>query len=140
MFTVHDFEKIAWIQRQQDEEAMKTANRVCFFDSDAVTTQYYCEMYMDCPNPGVEKFVDPQRYDLVLMMGPEVDWVDDGLRFKAGQAERERLHRRMLYMYLDRGFKDRVIEIHSPHYEERLDLAIAQVDKLLADRRYMSRY
>lgn len=140
LFTVQDFGKIAWIQREQDDEAMKTANRVVLFDSDAVVTQYYCDMYMGCPNPEVERFVDPQRYDLILMMGPQVAWVDDGLRFKNRQEERERLHRKLLYMYIDRGFKDRIIEIHSPHYEERLDRAIECVDNLLADRHYMSRY
>lgn len=140
LFSTDDFAEIAWQQVNQDKEVLKTANKICFFDSDAVVTQYYCAMYTSCPNPRVENFVDPQKFDLVLMLGPQVDWVEDGFRFKSGQAERERLHRKLLYMYLDRGFKDRVVEILVPNYSERLDMAINHVDRLLADRYYMSRY
>ena len=140
LFSVDDFAEIAWQQANHDKEVLKSANRVCFFDSDATVTQYYCEMYMGALNPKIEDFVDPNKFDLILMMGPQVMWIPDGFRFKGKQAERSRLHNKLLYMYIDRGFKDRIIEIHSPYYEERLERAIQLVDKLLADRDFMSRY
>lgn len=140
LFQLDDFHKIAGIQQRQDEAALKGANRICFFDTDAVVTQYYCELYLGQKNPIVEAFVHPQKYDVVLMMGPSTDWVPDGLRFKGDQAERERLHQRLLYMYLDRGFKDKIIEINDPEYGERLQRAISISDMLLGDREYKSRY
>ena len=33
IFTEHDFIKIAQIQKQYDEEALRTANKICFFDT-----------------------------------------------------------------------------------------------------------
>lgn len=140
LFSVDDFAEIAWQQVSHDKEVLKTANRVCFFDSDAVVTQYYCEMYTGQTNPMVERFVDSQKFDLVLLMSPAVGWVADGSRFKDNQAERERLHRRLHYMYLDRGFKDKIIEIDDPEYSARLQRAISIADTLLGDRKFMSRY
>ena len=140
LFQIDDFHRIAGIQQTQDEQALKSANRICFFDTDAIVTQYYCELYLGQKNPIVETFVHPQKYDVVLIMGPAVGWVDDGLRFKGQQEERERLHKKLLYMYLDRGFKDKIIEISDPEYDVRLQRATAISDMLLGDRKYMIRY
>lgn len=140
LFTLPDFERIARIQRDQDDQALRDANRVVFFDSDAVITQYYCELYLGCQNPEVERFIDPQRYDIVLMLGPQVPWVPDGSRFKSEQEERERLHNRLLYMYMDRGFKDKIHRVDTSSYEKRLEECITIVDRLLADPNFMKRY
>jgi HTH-type transcriptional repressor of NAD biosynthesis genes len=140
LFQLADFARIAGIQDLQDKEALKGANRIVFFDSDAITTQYYCELYLGQANPMIETLVNPQKYDLVLLMGPSVDWIGDGLRFKGGQADRERLHKKLRYMYLDRGFKDKLIEINDDNYSARLARATDFSDKLVADRTFMSRY
>lgn len=140
VFDQSDFEKIAWKQAQQDEEALRTANRIVFFDSDAVVTQYYCNLYTGWSNPRIEHFVNPQKYDAVLLMSPTVPWVDDGLRFKSSQEERYRLHDQLLFMYKDRGFKDKIIKIESPDYLTRFEQAVQVTDKLLADPKFMSRY
>jgi len=139
LFSVQDFETIAWKQKEQDNIALKTANKIAFFDSDAVVTQYYCELYMGQTNPMIETFIDPQKYDVVLMMGPNVKWVPDGFRFKNNQFEREQLHKKLYYMYMYRGFKN-IIEINDPDYSTRLDKAIEIADKLIADPNFMNRY
>ena len=108
--------------------------------TDAVVTQYYCHLYTGSHNVVIEAFVNPQKYDVVLMMGPEVEWVPDGLRFKGDQKERERLHNKLLYMYEDRGFRDKIIEINDPEYSVRLERGIAITDMLLGDKSYKSRY
>jgi len=140
LFQLADFHKVAGIQHAQDEQALKGANRICFFDTDAVVTQYYCELYLGQPNPMVETFVDPQKYDLVLMMEPTVDWVDDSLRFMGKDKDRWRLHKKLLYMYFDRGFKGKIIEINDKNYSARLERVTDYADKLVADRTFMSRY
>jgi len=140
LFSIEDFEKIAIKQREWDENALRTANRIAFFDSDAVITQYYCELYMGQPNPKLEAFVDPQKYDVVLFLAPTVKWVPDGLRLKGTDGMRKRLHQKLLYMYYDRGFKDKIIEIDDPEYDVRLQRAMSISDMLLGDRNYKSRY
>lgn len=140
LFQIGDFAKIAALQQNQDDKALRAANRICFFDSDAVVTQFYCDLYLGQQNPIIEQFVEPQKYDVVLMMAPSVNWVPDGLRFKGDQKDRERLHKKLLYMYMDRGFKDKIIEIDDPEYSVRLQRAVSISDMLLGDRQYKSRY
>ncbi|RLF87561.1 multifunctional transcriptional regulator/nicotinamide-nucleotide adenylyltransferase/ribosylnicotinamide kinase NadR [Thermococci archaeon] len=140
LFSIEDFERIAEKQRRWDEKALRGANRITFFDSDAVITQYYCELYMGQPNPKLEAYVDPQKYDVVLLLAPTVKWVPDGLRSKGGDGLRCRLHKKLLYMYYDRGFKDKIIEIADPDYATRLQRAVSISDMLLGDRHFKSRY
>lgn len=139
LFRMSDFEKIARHQAGQDSHALKTANKIAFFDTDATVTQYYCEMYMGQKNMQIERLVNPQKYDVVLLMGPNVKWVYDGLRFKDKQTERIKLHRKLYYMYRNRGFKN-IIEINDSDYYTRLEKAVEIADKLIADPNYMNRY
>ena len=138
VFKPMDFFIIAHDQMLIDLSTMKAANRICFFDADAVVTQYYCKLYLGQTNPDIEKYIDPMKYDAVLLCAPDVPWVADGLRWKSDQTERERLHAKLEYMYKDRGFKNIITLAGS--YTERLEAAIEVADSLLADRLLMSRY
>jgi len=138
LLATEDFFRIAFEQQMQDEEALKSANRVAFFDSDAVVTQFYCKMYTGSYNKDVERFVDPDKYDAVILLPPSVQWVSDGMRWKNDQRERERLHEELRDMYAIRGF-ERVICIVEDTYESRLDKIVQITDKMLADRHYLSR-
>jgi HTH-type transcriptional repressor of NAD biosynthesis genes len=140
LFRPDDFARICQIQRDQDEDALKNANKIVFFDTDAVVTQFYCEIYMGHSSPAIEEFVDHQKYDAVLMLKPSVKWIPDGLRFKGDQKEREFLYEKLCYMYVDRGFEDKIIQIDNDTYVERLDKACEVVDELLENQKFMSRY
>jgi HTH-type transcriptional repressor of NAD biosynthesis genes len=140
LFDLPDFERIAATQRIQDEVALRGANRICFFDTDAVVTQFYCKLYTGNQNPEVERYVDPNRYDVVVLLAPNTPWIADGQRFVNEQRERQRLHEVMYYMFLDRGFKDRIIEIQETDYSSRLNRVTEIADRLLADKNYYSRY
>lgn len=140
LLSTEDFFRIAFLQQMQDEEALalRSANKIVFFDSDAVVTQFYCIMYTGKSNKDIERFVDPDKYDVVLMFTPDVEWIADGMRWKSKQAEREKLHRQLGDMYVARGFK-KIITIDSNSYNGRMAEAVRISDKLLADRFYMSR-
>lgn len=129
IFTDADFGRIAAQQFEQDYDALRHANKVCFFDTDATITQYYSELYMGHPNLMVEMYVDPSKYDVVLMLTPDVEWVNDGQRLNGDQDKRISLHEHLYQMFCDRGFKDKIVPI-SGNYQERLQQAIAEVNKL----------
>lgn len=130
IFTDDDFRRIAHQQYEQDDHALRTANRVAFFDTDATVTQYYSELYMNRSNPYVESFVDASRYDMVLFLTPDVEWVNDGQRLNGEPAIRSELNDKLLKMYRERGFDDKICII-SGNYHERLQKAILLVDLLL---------
>lgn len=129
LFEPEDFIHICEEQKEVENKAFRTANRISFCDTDATITQYYCKMYTGEQKKEIELFIDPKRYDLVIMMKPDVKWVADGFRFKSEQEERERLHKYLKSMYEDRGFKN-IIEVGG-NYNERLNTIIKIVDKMI---------
>ncbi|MBR4459648.1 MAG: multifunctional transcriptional regulator/nicotinamide-nucleotide adenylyltransferase/ribosylnicotinamide kinase NadR [Clostridia bacterium] len=133
IYTDADFARMAYLQAEQDFQAMRTANKVCFFDTDAVVTDYYSELYMGHRNHLVEAFIDAEKYDVLLYLSPDVKWVADGQRLNGDQARREKLNSRLLDMYAEFGFADR-IRIVSGDYTQRLDTAVRIVDDMLGLR------
>jgi nicotinamide riboside kinase len=82
VFTSTDFDRIAHLQYEQDYHALRSANRVCFFDTDATYTDCFSELFLGGRNGLVEAYIDPERYDMVLYPLPDVRRVDDGQRLK----------------------------------------------------------
>ena len=130
IYTDEDFSRMAYLQAEQDYKAMRTANKVCFFDTDAVVTDYYSELYMGHRNHMVEAFIDPEKYDVLLYLQPDVKWVADGQRLNGDQTRRERLNTRLTDMYREFGFGGKLMVV-SGDYTQRLNQAIGIVDSLL---------
>lgn len=126
IFTDEDFGRIAHQQVEQDYEALRNANKICFFDTDATVTQYYSLLYMGHRNESVEACVDPDKFDVVFLLKPDVEWVSDGQRLNGDQARREELHERLKYMYIERGFGDKIIEVGG-NYSERLETILEKL-------------
>ena len=130
IYTDEDFARIAHIQYEQDYHALRSANKVCFFDTDATYTDYFSELYMGHRNELVEKYIDHTRYDRLFYLMPDVRWVADGQRLNGYEERRRLLNDRLLQMYRDYGFGDK-ITIISGDYTARLHKAIQLVDELL---------
>jgi HTH-type transcriptional repressor of NAD biosynthesis genes len=130
VFTIRDFELIVYQQYLAEEKALTQANRVVFFDTDAGVTQFYAEMYINQTSDLIEKFVDPQRYDLVLFFKPDVKWVDDGLRWNHQADLRQQLDKKLRLMYEERGFNTKIVNIEG-NYEQRLIKCCQVVENLL---------
>ena len=130
IYTDQDFARMAYLQAEQDFQAMRTANKVCFFDTDAVVTDYYSELYMGHRNHLVEAFIDPDKYDVLLYLAPDVKWVADGQRLNGDQERRERLNTRLLDMYAEFGFGGKIVTVRGD-YTQRLDTAVRIVDDML---------
>ena len=130
IYTDEDFGRMAHLQAEQDYRALRTANKVCFFDTDAVVTDYYSELYMGHRNKLVEAYINPDKYDVLLYLKPDVAWVSDGQRLNGDQDRREALDRHLISMYEEFGFRDKLVMVRGD-YTERLNRAIAIVDDLL---------
>jgi HTH-type transcriptional repressor of NAD biosynthesis genes len=127
IFTDEDFLRIAHLQYENDFQALRSANKTCFIDTDAVVTNYYSELYLGKTNPKVATYIDPSRYDIIFLMKPDVEWVDDGQRLNP--VKRIELHHRLEYLYSQYGFKN-IIEIGGS-YSERLQTAMKHVNGIL---------
>lgn len=131
VFALEDFGNIAIEQYQAENHALKTSNKVVFFDTDAVVTQFYSDLYLNKESDLVENFIDSSRYDLVLCFAPDVKWIDDGLRWNSDDRVRRELHKKLKLMYKKRGFAYKIKDVNGS-YNERLNTAIRLVENLLA--------
>lgn len=132
IFTDTDFMRIAHLQYEQDYQALRSANRVCFFDTDATYTDYFSEIYLGRRNPLVEAYIDAGKYDLMLYLLPDVKWVSDGQRLNGEQERRMALSDRLLNMYHYHGFGSKLVVVGGD-YTQRLSRAIELVDGLMGD-------
>ena len=130
IFTDKDFLGIAIEQYQEDEKTLRASNKIAFFDTDTVVTQYYAEMFLGHKIDALEQFIDNTKYDLVIILKPDVTWVGDGKRRNPDQERRERLHKELVQMYIDRDFP--IIEIGG-NYRDRLRTVMGIVDNLIDD-------
>lgn len=128
-FEVRDFYEIALEQKQVEDHAIRTANRVTFLDTDATITEYYCNEYLGEVNPKLSSLIEPDKYDYVFVFTPAVKWVDDGLRFLSDEEVRWNNHKKILNTYKAKGYKN-IVEIHGD-YNQRFNDCIDLVNAAL---------
>lgn len=132
LFDLEDFNRIAHLQYEQDLTALRSANKVCFFDTDAVVTAFFSQVFLGRVASRVESFIDPAKYDLVIALKPTVPWVADGMRELGDQTTRELSFDQLMALYKSYGFDvSRFCVIDAPDYYQRLESCIAAVEKSL---------
>lgn len=129
IYTDMDFVRIAYMQYEADMDALQKANKIVFYDTDAVVTQYYAELYLGKKISRVDSFIYPTRYDAVILLAPTVPWVDDGMRFNGEQNRREELNKKLCLMYRDYDFHN--VTVVYGNYNQRLETCINLANKLI---------
>jgi NadR type nicotinamide-nucleotide adenylyltransferase len=125
-----DLVPIAEGQMRIENELAPKANKILICDTDLLETMVYSKAYYvgDC-DPDLEKFAVQNTYDLYFLTYIDTPWEADDLRDKP--KERERMFK---------AFEKALIDNNRPYVllkggkKERLDLAIAHIDKLLMDK------
>lgn len=123
-----DMDRIARGQVASEEALARSANRVLFADTDALTTCIWSDtLFGRCP-PQVAELAKKSSYDLYLLLDVDVPWVEDVARYLPENRDaffarcREELEiRDRRYLHL------------SGHWDERFELARRAVDALLAE-------
>lgn len=135
LFNLEDFNRITHLQYEQDWQALRTANKVCFFDTDAVVTAFFSQVFLGKIASRIESFIDPKKYDLIIVLAPTVPWVADNMRELGSEAIRQQSFTDLLTLYQQYGFPaERMIKITAADYYERLESCISAVDALLHNR------
>lgn len=122
-----DFAHIAGGQLYREDEMAKQANHLLFCDTELIITQVWSEVFFKgvC-QPWIVAQNHARRYDLCLLLKPDIAWHDDGTRAyahtRSWQFDRLRAElesRNMLYVII------------GGDYEERRHLAVQAVEKLI---------
>lgn len=125
---LEDFAQIAYQHKYNERQARKSANKVYFVDTEAITTQLFSMIYLDVRQKVLDEMVSLQHYDLWLFLEPDVTWVADGLR-SFGDDEQRQKHNQLLKSLL----VEFNISYHSisGNYAKRYKIATTYIDKLL---------
>ena len=123
-----DFAHIAGGQLYREDEMARQAGPVLFCDTELLVTQVWSEIFFkgEC-QPWILWANHLRRYDLFLLLAPDIPWVNDGLR----EFEQQRWHmfERLQTELSDRGLRYTVIR--GADFEQRTTAAIDAVQQVL---------
>ncbi len=126
MWQSAEFETIAREQNRLEDAAARQANRLLICDTDAFATSIWHRRYLQKRSPAVEALAAPRRYDLYLLTGVNIPFVQDGTR--DGELIREWMHQAFVEELEVTG---RPYKLVSGSPEERLRQSIEWIDPLL---------
>ncbi len=129
-----DFVHIAMQQTLQDKEMNEKAKRLLVVDTDPVVTLRFFYSYMErikkmgAWTPALEEeaksaeqqliyFIKKYKYDLIIMLKPNVDFLQDGVRWDVSSDERWENHEKLKALYEKYGIN--FYEIGSTNYNQR---------------------
>jgi len=121
------FDQLAMEHFLLTEKLTLNCNKILLIDSEAIVTQYYLEMYFGRRSSLIDQIVRRQKFDLWLYLEPDLEWVDDGLRFAGAKETRKRNNAHLKAMLAEYGISYRVI---SGDYNERFVEAKEAIDGL----------
>lgn len=76
-----DFLKIAKGQQALEEAVLKGGHQAIFCDTDLFTTAIWSEWLTDKCDPQILALAKARKYDLYLLLSPDVPWVGDEIRY-----------------------------------------------------------
>ncbi|MDX1910132.1 MAG: AAA family ATPase [Saprospiraceae bacterium] len=122
-----DFAHVAGGQLYREDEMALQANRVLFCDTELIVTQVWSEVYFNgkC-QPWIFWADHLRRYDLFLLLAPDIPWENDGLR--RFETQRQWMFERLQQELECRGLP--FLIIRGP-FATRTQTAVEAVEKLM---------
>jgi HTH-type transcriptional repressor of NAD biosynthesis genes len=130
--TVNHFDELAMEHFLLTEKKALVCNRVLLIDSEAIVTQYYLEMYFGSRSGLIDEIIKRQKFDLWLYLEPDLEWIDDGVRFAGAEDVREKNNVHLKEMLAEYGVEFKTI---SGDYNNRFIEAKKAIDGLFESRK-----
>ncbi len=135
MMLSEDFTEILLQHKLNEIKAAEHSNKVLFIDTDTLVTQFFMSFLND---PGIDKnkalsdAIDGvNRYDLILFLEPDVDFVQDGDRSEVIRGDRIKYSEQIKDLIRSHGKSFVTV---SGSYQERYETAVKEVNRLLCFR------
>jgi NadR type nicotinamide-nucleotide adenylyltransferase len=125
-WTTAEFVAIATEHARREDEAARTANKVLICDTDPFATGIWHERYMNRRSQEVEAIANRRGYDLYLLAGDEIPFVQDGWR--DGEHVRHWMHERFVE---ELTATNRPWKLISGSPSERLESAVKLIDEMV---------
>lgn len=119
----NDFQYLASGQFDNNRKTIQSPSNNGLFiaDTNVTVTKMYAKEYLTEKEyqallPGYEMLEAKEKWDLILIVPPVTQYVDDGFRDMnhSGDAFRWEMHLRLLQLLEDNGWKDRVLVLDAP--------------------------
>jgi len=121
-----EFVTIAREQSRREDHAARSANKVLICDTDPFATSIWHERYLNNRSIEVETIANNRRYDLYILAGDEIPFVQDGLR--DGEHIRHWMHKRFVEALTE---KSRPWVLVTGDIADRISQAIESIDEIL---------
>lgn len=126
-----DFVEILLRQKLNELEALNLGKKIIFEDTDTLITQFYIDFFDDPQakyNKALSDAIDSlNRFDLILFLEPDVDFVQDGDRSLVIAAQRQKYSQKIKDLFTSHNKNFVCI---SGSYQERYEKAVALVKEL----------
>ena len=89
-------------------------NGITFFDTDVIVTQAYAQLYLPAEENRLlddlfNLTIAREQFDLILVIPPMTEYIDDGFRNMDWAASRMEFHNKLMELYQLHGFKDKIV-------------------------------
>ncbi|MEI8223841.1 MAG: AAA family ATPase [bacterium] len=125
-WTSAEFTAIAQEQVRMERLLAEQSNGLVICDTDPFATSIWHERYMHAPSPDVEAIANQNNYDLYIVTGDEIPFVQDG--YRDGESIRHWMHNRFIEK-LEQTHRDYILVTGS--HEDRMTAATKAIDALL---------
>lgn len=124
--TAFDYQRLILSKFAQNEQALASdANHgIVFLDTDAMVTKTYVERYLPPEEAArldstFDMVIRQERPDLVLVIPPVTEYVDDGFRAMQWASDRYRFHETLMKVLNESPYADRVVMLDDRTFAER---------------------
>ena len=129
--TAFDYQRLILSKFGQNEQALASSanNGIVFLDTDAMVTKTYVERYLPPEEAAkldstFDMVIEQERPDLVLVIPPVTEYVDDGFRAMQWASDRYKFHETLMRVLHDSPYADRVVMLDDKTFAERDDHAV----------------
>jgi HTH-type transcriptional regulator, transcriptional repressor of NAD biosynthesis genes len=123
---LHDFLRIAEVQQQMEDAVARNAGPLLFCDTDAMSTDLWCERYLGSRSVRVNQLARSRRYDLFVLCDVDIAWEADEIRL--GAESRAAMHQRFLEVLSSERVEPWILV--SGEVTERMDRVDAEIARL----------
>jgi HTH-type transcriptional repressor of NAD biosynthesis genes len=95
----HFYEIVRRQQAMNKIAAQQSTNGLVFIDTEAYTTALYALEYLNENSETLRSISISEQFDLVIVVSPDLPWVDDGSRVMPDQDKRQEFFEMLLYWF-----------------------------------------
>lgn len=126
-----DYTTIVFRQKENELQAIKSANKVTFIDGNAFMTEFYHRLHEGTSNSVLKAIAHEEQYDLMLILYPMRNQTTNHAYADNEHTESTALFFNMLKEFSNQTPLNRTIHITDDGYDARLNKAVSAIENYM---------